>query len=89
MYIDPGKREEGSAEGVSCLVQKAVIDAAVPSDTVMSKKKLNASGCLSVLEISGKAKPCTSGFCPFGHARPHEMFVKGVLSGMGEPSASI
>ena len=83
-------------------VQKAVTDQPTPggccyvaySDVKkllveeMSRKKLDVSGCLSALERGGKAKPCKSGFCPLGHAKL-EMFVKGVLSGMGELPMSI
>jgi len=83
-------------------VQKAVTDQPTPggccsvgySDVKkllveeMSRKKLDVSGCLSALERGGKAKPCKSGFCPLGHAKL-EMFVKGVLSGMGELPTSI
>ena len=49
----------------------------------MSRGRLDVSGCLSVLERSGKAKPCMNGFCPLGHAKL-EVLVKGILSGMGE-----
>lgn len=54
----------------------------------MPRKKLDVSGCLSVLEGSGKVKPCKSGLCPLGHAKL-EVFVKGVMSGIGELPASI
>lgn len=83
-------------------VQKAVTDQPAPggccsvgySDVKkllveeMLRKKLDASGCLSVLEGSGKVKPCKSGLCPLGHAKL-EVFVRGVMSGIGELPASI
>ena len=54
----------------------------------MSRKKLDVSECLSLLEGSGKVKPCKSGLCPLGHARL-ETFLKGVMNGMGQLPSSI
>ena len=54
----------------------------------ISRRKLDASECLSVLEGSGKVKPCKNGLCPLGHAKL-EVFVKGVMAGMGQLPSSI
>jgi hypothetical protein len=54
----------------------------------MSKKKLDVSDCLLMLEGSGKAKPCKIGSCPLGHAKL-EAFVKGVMNGLGGLPLSI
>ena len=54
----------------------------------MSRKKLDVSDCLLVLEGSGKVKPCKNMYCPLGHARL-EAFVKGVVNGMGRLPSSI
>ena len=54
----------------------------------MSQKKTDVTECLSVLERSGKIKPCKSGLCPLGHAKL-EGFVKSVMNGMGELPSSI
>ena len=49
----------------------------------MSKKKVDLSDCLSVLEANGKVKPCKSGWCPLGPAKL-EVFVKGAVNSLGE-----
>jgi len=54
----------------------------------VSRKKLDVSECLSVLEGSGKVKPCKNGLCPLGRAKL-EIFVKGVMNGLGELPSSI
>jgi hypothetical protein len=83
-------------------VQKAVADQPTPSGCCsvgfneirkllveeMSRKKLDLGDCLSMLEGSGKVKPCKSGMCPLSHAKL-EAFVKGVMNGMGELPFSI
>ena len=83
-------------------VQKAVTDHPVPGGCCsvgyndvkrllveeMSRKKTDVAECLSVLERSGKVKACKSGLCPLGHAKL-EVFVKGVMNGMGELPSSI
>ena len=83
-------------------VQKAVTDQPAPGGCCsigfieirkllaeeMPRKKLDLSDCLSMLEGSGKVKPCKSGTCPLSHAKL-EGFVKGVMNGMGELPFSI
>ena len=54
----------------------------------VSRKKLDVSECLSVLEGSGKVKPCKNGLCPLGRTKL-EVFVKGVMNGLGELPSSI
>ena len=54
----------------------------------VSRKRLDVSECLLVLEGSGKVKPCKNGLCPLGRARL-EVFVKGVINGVGELPSSI
>jgi len=54
----------------------------------VSRKKLDVSECLSVLEGSGKVKPCKNGLCTLGRAKL-EVFVKGVMGGLGELPSSI
>ena len=54
----------------------------------MSRKRLDVSDFLSVLERSGKVKPCKSGTCQLGHAKV-EKFVKGVMDSLGELPSSI
>ena len=53
-----------------------------------SRKKLDASGFLSVLERSGYAKPCKSGTCSLGHTKVG-VFVRGVMNDLGELPSSI
>lgn len=54
----------------------------------ISRKKVDVSYCLSVLEANGKVKPCKSGLCPLGYAKV-EGFVKNVVNGLGELPFSI
>ena len=54
----------------------------------VSRKTLDVSECLSVLEGSGKVKPCKNALCSLGRAKL-EVFVKGVMSGLGELPSSI
>ena len=84
------------------MIQKAVTDQLAPAGCCsviysdlrkllveeMLRKKLDVSGCLSVLEGSGKVKPCRSGSCSLSHAKL-EVFVRGVISDMGELPTSI
>ncbi|KAF9785099.1 hypothetical protein BJ322DRAFT_1006279 [Thelephora terrestris] len=54
----------------------------------MSRKKVDVSDCLLMLETNGKVKPCKSGMCPLGHAKI-EVFVKSVVNGLGELPPSV
>ena len=54
----------------------------------MSRKKVDVSDCLLMLETNGKVKPCKSGMCPLGHAKI-EVFVKSVVNGLGELPSSV
>ena len=54
----------------------------------ISRKKLDVSEFLSVLEGSGRAKPCKNGLCPL-HRTRLEAFVKDVMSSLGELPSSI
>lgn len=54
----------------------------------MPRMELSMSNCLSLLERSGKFKPCKGGACSLGHAKV-EVFVKGVMSGLDALPSSI